>query len=461
MPTSVKAYVSLILGLGLIVLAFALSQGLPDTSLRASVFLVLAATASLVKLRLPGVEGSYSLAFFFILTGLCYFTLVETLAAALLSSIVGTVFAREHRPTLVQTVFNTANVIVSVGVCHLLTSALQSAGLEPYHPAALAALAFCYFVINTGIVSTVLSLLEGQSLLRVCREWYPWSFPYYVVGVVIVGLLPFSGQPIHPVGWLAVLPPLYLLHFFCGLRNQKGEDSPEDDSATLELPSPAKAYIAVVVSASGLLLSWSMFSWDVASWPKLLAFLAVAIPASFLKIRLPGVTGTVSLSFVVQLVALVELGLPGLLLVAAVSAAVQSIWGSDYRPAPVQILFNVAVLILSASLSYLAFQLCRFSVDQSLITSLVVAATVLYFSDSLLVAAVLCLVEQKPLSAMCQGCYYWSFPYYVVGAVFATVMSSISASDSWLISFLVLPLMALLYLSYRLQLATATTTVRS
>ena len=33
MPTSVKVYVSLIVGLGLIVLAFAFSQGLPDTSL--------------------------------------------------------------------------------------------------------------------------------------------------------------------------------------------------------------------------------------------------------------------------------------------------------------------------------------------------------------------------------------------------------------------------------------------
>ena len=40
------------------------------------------------------------------------------------------------------------------------------------------------------------------------------------------------------------------------------------------------------------------------------AFLIVAIAASFLKIRLPGVTGTVSLNFVVLLVALAASYLP-------------------------------------------------------------------------------------------------------------------------------------------------------
>jgi hypothetical protein len=207
------------------------------------------------------------------------------------------------------------------------------------------------------------------------------------------------------------------------------------------------------VGAGGLLFSWSLFGWDLISWPELLAFLAVAILASFLKIRLPGVTGTVSLSFVVQLVALVELDLPELLLLAGVSAAVQSIWGSQYRPAPVQVLFNVAVLALSAGLSYAVFQGCQTSFGLPLLISLATATAALYFADTLLVAAVLCLVEEKPLSAIWQGCYYWSFPYYLVGTAFAAIMSSIGASEGWTVSFLALPLTALMYLSYRLQLS--------
>jgi hypothetical protein len=453
MPNRVKVYVSLIVGLGLIVLGGVFSQDLPGFSLRFGIYLALAAAASLIKLRLPGVDGAYSLSFFFILAGLCYFGLAEALLVAGLCAISATLVAREHRPTVLQAAFNAANVFVSVGICAWLASSLRYAGLEPHHPAALAALSFCYFVVNTGVVSTVLSLLEGKSLWRVCQEWYPWSLPYYVVGVVIVGLLPLAGKPVHPAGWLATLPPLYLLHFFCGLKHHNGgENSADDEAATLQLPKPAKIYIAVVVGASGLLLSWGLLGWEVGGWAKLLAFLAAAIPASFLKIRLPGVTGTVSLSFVVQLLALVELTLPELLLVACVSAAVQSIWGSQYRPAPVQVLFNVAVLALSAGLSYAVFQGCQTSFSQPLLISLAAAAAVLYFADTLLVAAVLCLVEEKPLTAMWQGCYFWSFPYYLVGTTFAAVMSSIGASEGWMVSFLALPLMALMYLSYRLQL---------
>jgi hypothetical protein len=453
MLTGARVYISLIIATGFTVVLLALSQELPGDTWQFGAYLALAIAASIVKVRLPGIDGAYSLGFFFILTGLCCYTISETLVVASASIVAASLISRDTRPTLIQTLFNTANAAISVGVCHLLVTALQAHGLQPYHPAGLASVASLYFVINTVIVSGVLSMLEGKPLCSVWRAWYLWSFSYYMVGVIIVGLLPVAGRSAPPVGWLALLPPLYLLHFFYGLtRERRHGTSSEADSAAPQLPTRARVYVAAVTIAGGLLLSWSLLSWDVAVRFQPIVFLAVAIPASLLKIPLPGVTGTVSLSFVVQLAALAELALPELLLLAGVSAAVQSIWGSDYRPTPIQVIFNVAVMLLSMAPAYLAFHYCRSSLDFILLLSLVVATAVLYFANTFLVAAVLCLVEEKPLSRMWEGCYYWSFPYYVVGAGFASVMASTSTTTSWIFSFLPLPLLALVYLSYNQHL---------
>ena len=63
MPTAAKIYVFSIIGLGLLVLGAALGQGLPALSLQTALYLVVAVAASVLKLRLPGVDGAYSLGF--------------------------------------------------------------------------------------------------------------------------------------------------------------------------------------------------------------------------------------------------------------------------------------------------------------------------------------------------------------------------------------------------------------
>jgi hypothetical protein len=68
---------------------------------------------------------------------------------------------------------------------------------------------------------------------------------------------------------------------------------------------------------------------------------------------------------------------------------------------------------------------------------------------------VLALVDRKPLSSIWQRCYFWSLPYYLVGAAAAGLMTGISRVANWQSSLLVLPLMALVYLSYQIHLARA------
>jgi hypothetical protein len=64
----------------------------------------------------------------------------------------------------------------------------------------------------------------------------------------------------------------------------------------------------------------------------------------------------------------------------------------------------------------------------------------------------LALVDSKPLASVWQRCYFWSFPYYLVGAAAAGIMT---ATVAWAPSLLVLPLVGLVFVCYRMQLSQA------
>ena len=71
-----------------------------------------------------------------------------------------------------------------------------------------------FFVLNTGMVSLVLSLTEGQPVRKVWRQCYLWAFPYYLVGAAIAGAITMSSRT---VGWrssLLMLPLMYMVYSY-------------------------------------------------------------------------------------------------------------------------------------------------------------------------------------------------------------------------------------------------------
>src|SRR6266702_6220598 len=79
-------------------------------------------------------------------------------------------------------------------------------------PVLLVLAACVYFVTNTFSVAMVISLTEGKRLGKVWKECYFWSFPYYMVGAAISGLLSVAN---HYVGWqtsLLIFPVIYWIY---------------------------------------------------------------------------------------------------------------------------------------------------------------------------------------------------------------------------------------------------------
>jgi len=128
------------------------------------------------------------------------------------------------------------------------------------------------------------------------------------------------------------------------------------------------------------------------------------------------------------------------------------VWRTERRPKPVRILFNSAGLVLSTSVAY---YVCRDSMSSAwsaaLPAFLVTATAVLFATNTALVAGVMCLAERKPMRSLWQQCYFWSFPYYLVGAAASGLMIATARSAGWPLSFLVLPILTMIYVSYRLH----------
>jgi hypothetical protein len=76
----------------------------------------------------------------------------------------------------------------------------------------LVTLAACFFFLtNTVLVATVLSLVETRRFMRVWHQCYFWSFPYHLIGAGAASLAIYSTQGF---GWrtaLLLLPVMYLI----------------------------------------------------------------------------------------------------------------------------------------------------------------------------------------------------------------------------------------------------------
>jgi putative nucleotidyltransferase with HDIG domain len=81
-----------------------------------------------------------------------------------------------------------------------------------------------------------------------------------------------------------------------------------------------------------------------------------------------------------------------------------------------------------------------------------VAATVYFIANAGSIAMVISLTERRPLMRILVDCYFWSFPYYLVGAGIAGAVGWLNQSFNWETSLLMVPVVYLIYRSYRLYL---------
>ncbi len=220
-------------------------------------------------------------------------------------------------------------------------------------------------------------------------------------------------------------------------------------SATRELR--ARVFIAGMASAALAALAFAFAHWQSTDSLKFVCYMIAALLASPLKVSLP--SGTLSVNFLFTLLGILEMSLPQTLSIGLVSTLGQFYWKPSRSLRPIQLLFNVSQVTVSAAAAYAAYHLVStYVLHGPGPLALVVAAVTHFAVNTLATSTIIGLTEDKPFSKIWTDSYLWSFPYYMVGAAVAGLVSFLNRNIGWQSSLLVLPPIYLMYRSYRLYL---------
>jgi hypothetical protein len=210
MPIPARAYIDAVITAALTIAVYAVVHWGAGSQGRFAVFVALFAGAALLKARIPGITGTYSPVFFFVLLGSQILSFSEVVFAAGLAGAVQSTFFVKRPPSPVQIAFNAANIMVSTALAFVFIHR-DVPGLSG-QPALITLFlgASLYYVVNTGLVSVVLTLVDRKPLVQVWRHWCMRSLPYSVFGAVIAGVaLSARNQPSLLV--VAMVCPFILL----------------------------------------------------------------------------------------------------------------------------------------------------------------------------------------------------------------------------------------------------------
>ena len=214
-----------------------------------------------------------------------------------------------------------------------------------------------------------------------------------------------------------------------------------------------KAFVGITALVGAVVLGFSLSHWQSQDPTRFVCYLVVALLASGLKVQLPGIDGTMSVNFLFILLGVLELSLPETLVIGCTASLAQSVWQLRGRLDPVKVLFNVCGMMANATaLTYLTYYslVGRFGSNKPIL--LMVSALMFFFANTLPISIVIALTEGKSSRKVWSECYFWSFPYYLVGAAAVGLVGIINRSAGWQTSLLVLPLIYWVYRSYRLYL---------
>jgi putative nucleotidyltransferase with HDIG domain len=215
----------------------------------------------------------------------------------------------------------------------------------------------------------------------------------------------------------------------------------------------AKIYVGVVLAAGTTVIVKGLLDWHSTNWAGFVLYVIVSLLASGYKLRLPGITATISACFLLMLIGILSLSRPEALIGGCVAVAFQCTWNSRSKPRPVKILFSVASIAIAINASANVFYsgwLNRLPMEYAL--KLVVLGTVYFLASTIPVAGVVALTEGKSLWSVWKGSYLWSFAHYLVGAAVAGFFVMAQERLGWQTSMLIVPITYLIYRSYTVHI---------
>lgn len=182
-----------------------------------------------------------------------------------------------------------------------------------------------------------------------------------------------------------------------------------------------------------------------------LAVLVLAAATSRMKVKLPGVDGTMSVNLPFLLMAVVSLSAVEAVVIASISTVVQCWPKRDARFRPEQMLFNVSMMAVATSVASLIWNAgwpgkAAWASEPLLLAS---ATGAFFLGQTAPVAGIIKLTEGVAMRRIWFSIAQLSFPYFVVSAGMTSMVNAVSHHLGWQLALAVFPVMYGIHRSYR------------
>jgi hypothetical protein len=212
----------------------------------------------------------------------------------------------------------------------------------------------------------------------------------------------------------------------------------------------AQFFIALVIVAGVAVLADAVLHAQSVDHVRFVSFLLVACLAARLKVKLPGLTGSMSVNLPFILVAAAEMNPSEALAVACFSTFVQCLPRATQKFNTVQAIFNFCNMALAVGATRLMFghpALNNLVGSHGLLLAL--AAGAFFVTNTVPVAVVISLTEAKNALKVWGDIFQLSFPYFVASAAVAGLVLTATAKIGWQVPLFVLPVMFGVFHSYK------------
>jgi hypothetical protein len=220
-------------------------------------------------------------------------------------------------------------------------------------------------------------------------------------------------------------------------------------------PKLAKLFISLMALMGAGTIGIAAAHWGPHDQMRFVSFLVVTAIAATLKVSLPRINGSMSVNLPFILIALMELSFSEAVVIACVSSLVQCLVKTRKRPQPLQVVFNLGTMSSAVGLAAYVFGHAQPGATIAVRTLYLACATAAFLlANTLPVAMIVSLTENKSAAATWKNIVTLTFPYYVVSAGVASMTSTISQFAAWHTPLFVMVVMGLIYHSYRTYFAT-------
>ena len=219
------------------------------------------------------------------------------------------------------------------------------------------------------------------------------------------------------------------------------------------LPKRAIAYVLLTAALGSWALGSALLHWRSHSLLQFWCYLAIAMFASTLKVRLPGIESTMSVHFLFILLGILELSPSETMVLACGAALLQSVWNTKKKPETLKVVFNIGMTANAVWVTYQAYWLAASLLNSRIPLLLLVVGTSYFVMNTGPVSIAIALSQRSSIRNIWSLTYFWSFPYYLAGAAIVGLVDVCNRYVGWETALLIVPLMYWIFRTYSIYLA--------